>query len=254
MSNSPLVSYTKLSPNHSGKRPCSIDRITPHCVVGQCSVETLGAVFSPTSRGASCNYGIGSDGRVGMYVPEDTISWCTSSYSNDKRAVTIECASNTYDPFWMNDKVYATLIKLCVDICKRNGKKKLLWLGDNKSKTLNYTPKDDEMIITIHRWFNTGKSCPGQWLVDRLGNVADEVTKQLNQSDIKQEATMQCTYTIDGGDTTYYFDGQKIHELPHPDCLKIIRVIYKANNGHDMPHYAWKSTAPWYKRLQQAIK
>ena len=57
--NSPLVSYTKLSPNHSGQRTHSIDRITPHCVVGQCSVETLGNIFLPTSRQASSNYGIG---------------------------------------------------------------------------------------------------------------------------------------------------------------------------------------------------
>lgn len=71
--NSSLVSYTKLSPNHSGQRTHSIDRITPHCVVGQCSVETLGNIFLPTSRQASCNYGIGVDGRVGMYVEEKTV-------------------------------------------------------------------------------------------------------------------------------------------------------------------------------------
>lgn len=45
MSNSPLVSYTKLSPNHSGQRTHVVDRITPHCVVGQCSVETLGNIL-----------------------------------------------------------------------------------------------------------------------------------------------------------------------------------------------------------------
>ena len=92
--NSPLVSYTKLSPNHSGQRTHSIDRITPHCVVGQCSVETLGNIFLPTSRQASSNYGIGVDGRVGMYVEEKNRSWCSSSAANDQRAVTIECASD----------------------------------------------------------------------------------------------------------------------------------------------------------------
>ena len=76
MSNSPLVSYTKLSPNHSGQRTHAVDRITPHCVVGQCSVETLGNIFAPTSRQASCQYGIGVDGRVGMYVEEKNRSWC----------------------------------------------------------------------------------------------------------------------------------------------------------------------------------
>ena len=90
--NSSMVSYTKLSPNQSGQRTHSIDRITPHCVVGQCSVETLGNIFYPTSRQASCNYGIGADGRVGMYVEEKNRSWCSSSNANDQRAVTIECA------------------------------------------------------------------------------------------------------------------------------------------------------------------
>lgn len=152
--NSSLVSYTKLSPNHSGQRTHSIDRITPHCVVGQCSVETLGNIFLPTSRQASCNYGIGVDGRVGMYVEEKNRSWCSSSSANDQRAITIECASDATEPYAFKDVVYRKLITLCVDICKRNGKKKLLWLGD-KNKTLSYEPKPDEMVLTVHRWFAT---------------------------------------------------------------------------------------------------
>ena len=178
--NSPLVSYTKLSPNHSGQRTHSIDRITPHCVVGQCSVETLGNIMYPTSRQASCNYGIGPDGRVGMYVEEKNRSWCSSSNANDQRAITIECASDTFHPYAMNDKVYATLITLCTDICRRNGKKKLLWFAD-KNKSLAYSPKQDEMVLTVHRWF-ANKSCPGDWLYSRLGDVAAKVTVNLSSA------------------------------------------------------------------------
>ena len=178
--NSSLVSYTKLSPNHSGQRTHSIDRITPHCVVGQCSVETLGSIFLPTSRQASCNYGIGVDGRVGMYVEEKNRSWCSSSSANDQRAITIECASDTTEPYAFKDVVYQKLITLCVDICKRNGKKKLLWLGD-KDKTLSYEPKSDEMVLTVHRWF-ANKSCPGNWMYARMGDLAEKVTAQLGGS------------------------------------------------------------------------
>lgn len=177
MSNSPLVSYTKLSPNHSGQRTHSIDRITPHCVVGQLSAESICGCFTSTSRQASCNYGIGTDGKIALCVEEKNRSWCSSSNANDQRAVTIECASDLKEPYAMNDKVYASLVNLCVDICKRNGKKKLLWLGD-KNKTLNYSPKSDEMVLTVHRWF-ANKSCPGNWLYSRLGNLAAEVTKRL---------------------------------------------------------------------------
>ena len=175
--NSLLVEYVKLSPNHSGQRTMPIDRISPHCVVGQCTAEGLGDWFSKTSTQASSNYGIDKDGRVGLYVEEKNRSWCTSSNANDQRAVTIECASDTSDPYWMNDKVYAKLIELCTDICRRNGKKKLIWFAD-KDETLNYQPRADEMIITVHRWF-ADKSCPGNWLYVRLGDLASKVTAKL---------------------------------------------------------------------------
>lgn len=180
--NSSLAEYVKLSPNHSGQRVSAIDRITPHCVVGQCTAEGLGDWFSKTSTQASSNYGIDKDGRVGLYVEEKNRSWCTSSNANDQRTVTIECASDTSEPYWMNEKVYAKLIELCADICRRNGKKKLLWFTD-KNKSLNYTPKSDEMLITVHRWF-ANKSCPGNWLYERLGNLASTVTAKIGGGNI----------------------------------------------------------------------
>ena len=179
--NSKMVVCTKLSPNHSGQRTHSIDRISPHCVVGQVTAEGLGGLFAKASYKASSNYGIDKDGRVGLYVEEKNRSWCTSSNANDQRAVTIECASDTYSPYRMNDAVYQTLIKLCADICRRNGKKKLIWFGD-KNKTLNYSPKSDEMVITVHRWY-ANKSCPGDWLYSRLGDLAKKVTAELSGDD-----------------------------------------------------------------------
>ena len=176
--NSPLVSYTKLSPNHSGQRTHSIDRITPHCVVGQLTAESICGCFTSPSREASCNYGIGKDGKIALCVEEKNRSWCSSSSANDQRAVTIECASDLNHPYAMTTAVYNSLVKLCTDICKRNGKKKLLWLGD-KNKTLNYSPKSDEMVLTVHRWF-ANKSCPGGWLFSRLGDLASKVTAKLS--------------------------------------------------------------------------
>ena len=175
--NSSLVVYTKLSPNNSGQRTHSIDRITPHCVVGQCTAEGLGDWFYKSSTQASSNYGIDKDGRVGMYVEEKNRSWCSSSNANDQRAITIECASDTSEPYAFRDVVYNRLIDLCVDICKRNGKNKLIWFGD-KDKTLNYTPASGEMILTVHRWF-ANKSCPGNWMYTRMSDLASKVTAKL---------------------------------------------------------------------------
>ena len=187
--NSSMVSYSRLSPNHSGQRTHSIDRITTHCVVGQLSAESICRCFTSPSRQASCNYGIGTDGRVSLCVEEKNRSWCSSSNANDQRAVTIECASDKTEPYAMNSRVYDSLVKLCTDICRRNGKKKLLWLGD-RNKTLNYAPKSDEMVLTVHRWF-ANKSCPGDWLYARLGDLAARVTAALGTGISADKAASQ---------------------------------------------------------------
>lgn len=175
--NSNLVSYTKLSPFHSGLRKHEIDRISPHCFVGQVSVERAGAAFCKDGKNASCNYAIGTDGRVALIVEEKNRSWCTSSPENDHRAITIECASDSITPYKFNDKVFDTLCKLTADICKRNGKSKLIWISD-KDKALTYTPAANEMLITVHRWY-ARKSCPGEWLINNMQLYCDTVNELL---------------------------------------------------------------------------
>ena len=177
-SNSPLVSHTRLSPNCTKPRNMDIDRISIHCVAGNCSVETIGNIFAPSSRQASSNYGIGTDGRIGMYVEEHNRSWCTSSGANDHRAITIEVSNDSGAPDWhSSDKAVQSLINLCVDIAKRNGKKKLVWMND-KEKTLAYKPKSDEMVLTVHRWF-AAKACPGNYLLGKHGYIVETCNKML---------------------------------------------------------------------------
>lgn len=180
MSNSSLVNYTKISPNKTVNRNHKIDTITIHCVVGQASVETLGAIFAPSSRQASSNYGIGYDGRIGMYVEEKDRSWCTSSPSNDHRAVTIEVASDTTEPYAVNDKAYASLLNLVTDICKRNGIKKLVW-STKKTDRVNHK---NGCNMTVHRDY-ANKSCPGTYLYNKHGEIAAEVNKRLGSEETK---------------------------------------------------------------------
>lgn len=175
--NSSLVNITKLSPCNSGTRNHAIDRITPHCVVGQLDAATIGACFDHASAQASCNYGIGADLKIVMCVPESQRSWCSSSSANDNRAVTIECACDKTHPYAFKETVYQKLIELCTDICRRNGKSKLLWFG-NKEQTLNYNPASNEMVLTVHRWF-ANKACPGDWMMARMGDLATKVTQAL---------------------------------------------------------------------------
>ncbi len=177
MSNSSLVSYIKLSPNHSGKRNHKIDTISIHCMAGNLSVEGCGALFAKSSTQASSNYGIGSDGRIALYVDEGNRSWCTSSASNDNRAVTIEVANTTAaEPYPCTQQAYNALIDLLVDICQRNGIKKLLWKADP-----NLIGQVDKQNMTVHRWF-ANKSCPGEWLYQRHGQIAKEVNERLEDT------------------------------------------------------------------------
>lgn len=172
--NSSLVSYTKISPNKSAPRNHAIDTVTIHCVVGQASVESLGNLFSKTSRKASCNYGIGTDGRIALIVDEKDRSWCSSSSDNDNRAITIECASDATEPYAVNDKVMTSLIKLLADVCKRNGIKELKWEGDK-----NLIGQVAKQNMTAHRWF-ANKSCPGTYLYEREGEIASKVNAIIN--------------------------------------------------------------------------
>ena len=176
MSNSSLVSYTRISPNRSSPRNHSIDTISIHVVVGQLSAEGICSCFTNPSVQASCNYGIGTDGRIALCVEEKDRSWCTSSASNDNRAITIECASDTTHPYAINSRVYASLINLLVDICKRNGIPSLKWKGDR-----NLIGQPDKQNMTVHRWF-ANKACPGDYVYNRLGQIASDVNKKLGSS------------------------------------------------------------------------
>ena len=183
--NSSLICYTKLSPNKSA-RTHKIDTITIHCMAGNLSVETCGNVFAPTSRRASSNYGIGSDGRIAMYVEEKNRSWCSSNSANDNRAITIEVANDGGAPDWhVSDKAMDSLIKLCADICKRNGIKELKWKGDKK-----LIGQVDKQNMTVHRWF-AAKSCPGDYIYNHLGYIANEVNKILNNTSTPSSTPVQ---------------------------------------------------------------
>ena len=182
---SKLTDIVVPSPHERGHRLCEIDRITIHCVIGQCTAEALGAWFQ-LPEVHSCNYGIDRDGRIVCCVEEDHTSICSSSYANDMRSVTIEVASDTVHPYAVRPAAMQTLIELCSDICVRHNRPKLLWLED-KYKTLSYQPADDEMVITLHRWFSQ-TICPGQFLIDHM----------------KQISTLSTELSTEGSDTAMH--------------------------------------------------
>ena len=225
--NSPLVTYTKLSPNHSGQRNHDIDTITIHCVVGQCSVEVLGSIFAPESRQASSNYGVGYDGRIGMYVEEKNRSWCSSSAANDHRAITIEVASDTTEPYAVNDKAFAALLDLVTDICKRNNIKKLVW-STKKADRVNHK---NGCNLTVHRDY-ANKSCPGKYLYDRHNEIVAEVNKRLDAGEHEKSDVL---YRVQVGafKNKVYADAQlkKVSEAGFDTYMVQIDGFYKIQTG-----------------------
>ena len=248
--NSPLVQYTKLSPNHSGLRNHAIDTITIHCVVGQCYIETLGSIFADSSREASSNYGIGYDGKIGLFVEEKNRSWCSSSSSNDNRAVTIEVASDTYEPYRVNTAAYESLIKLVADICKRNNIKELKWKADP-----SLIGQVDKQNMTVHRWF-ANKSCPGTYLYERHYDIAKRVNALLGTSSASSTVT-ESTKTTSSSTTkvtipkvpflvTILKDNLYIKKTPNGANVKVIpKNIYTITEVKDNAWGKLKSGAGW---------
>lgn len=175
MSNSSLVSYTKISPNKTSPRNHVIDTITIHCYVGQVTAKQGCDFFAATDRKASCNYVVGKDGSIGLCVDEKDRSWCSSNAANDNRAVTIEVACDLKAPYAVTAEAYNALINLVADICKRNGIKKLVW-SENKEDRINHK---NGCNMTVHRDF-AKKACPGEWLYERHGDIAVKANKILN--------------------------------------------------------------------------
>lgn len=177
MSNSQLVTYTRISKNRTSPRNHEIDTITIHCIVGQWTAKQGCDYFATTDNEASCNYVVGKDGSIGLCVEEKDRSWCSSNRNNDHRAITIEVASDTKHPYKVTDNAYKALINLLVDICQRNNIKELRWKADK-----SLVGQIDKQNMTVHRWF-ANKSCPGDYLYSLHGQIAKEVNERLGTRD-----------------------------------------------------------------------
>ena len=183
MSNSSLVEYTRISPNRTSPRRKKITKITIHHMAGNLNVETCGEVFSSPQRQASSNYGIGTDGRIALYVPEDDRAWTSGNRDNDNMAVTIEVANDGGAPEWhVSDAAIESLINLCVDICQRNGIEVLDYTGNKNGN------------LTIHRFFQA-TTCPGPYLEGKLPYIEKEVNMRLSRNGVVKKPL----YTVQVG-------------------------------------------------------
>lgn len=234
MGNSPLATYTRISPNKTSPRNHVIDTVSIHCVVGQCTAKTVVNMphfvnYDPID-GASCNYAVGYDGSIAVGVDECDRSWCTSNRDNDHRAITIEVASGTKHPYEVTDAAYKALIDLLVDICERNPSiGTLKWKGD---KSLIGHPEQQNM--TVHRWF-ANKACPGEWLYSRHSQIAAEVNSRLNK---EHTPSTESKPSVDSTPIPTLSNGFKAGDL--------VSIVEGATyyNGTDIPNWVMKQR--WY--------
>lgn len=244
--NSSLVNYTLLSPNYSKGRNC-INRITIHHMAGNLSVERCGQGFANKSRQASSNYGVGTDGRIGLYVEEKNRAWTSSNGDNDRMAVTIEVANTTKgvsNKTWeISDAAYKSLVNLCVDICRRNGFTSVMSIdylvkGTVKQKTQianSYKAPAGVLILTQHNYFNA-TACPGDYIKKKWNNIVADINKILGGSAPAPaptpQPTPQPTPSSDFILGKYYYkspaDGAKV------DMGYVFNPTYYANKYADL--------------------
>lgn len=201
--NSDLVSYENISKNKTVNRTHNIDTITIHCFVGQVTAKQGCDFFASTHKECSANYVIGFDGSIGLSVEEKDRSWCSSNRENDMRAITIEVASETSEPYSVTEQAYNALIKLLIDVCKRNNIKRLLWRNDK-----SLIGQVDKQNMTVHRWF-AKKSCPGTYLFSNMGEIANAVNAELNKETNKNNRTI---YRVQVGAFSVYENAVRLRD------------------------------------------
>ena len=73
------------------------------------------------------------------------------------------------------------------------------------------------MILTVHRWF-ANKSCPGNWMYARMGDLAEKVTKALQGSS-----------DSGGGSTSKGTQASVLKDLSEADAIKKVGALFTAD-------------------------
>ena len=231
MSNSKLVVYTKLSPHCTKPRQGRIKGISIHTMAGPGSVEGCGQVFQTSE--ASSHYGIGPDGRIGQYVLEENRAWCCS-HKVDHEVVTIEVSSiQAYkEPYECTAAAFESLIDLCVDICQRNGIKKLIW-KEGKQYCPAFTGNWAVCNMVPHRYTtDKGKSCPGNYLFGKYGEIAERVNARLKGEDDDMDIN------------------KLLSEMTNEQAYELVK---KAEiHAATLPDDDWSEKEGWWEKAQEA--
>ena len=170
---------------------------------------------------------------------------------------------------WHCGDLNGNLNFLGIEVCQSMGdlnvfkanEEKALQLAAQKCKQYGITPSastimlHQEVFATAcpHRSveIHGGAAQTKAYFINRIKELING--NQSTTTDREGEETMQCMFTVEGKGCVYWMHDGVVTPLEHPDEMKILQEIYKANYGHDMPTYKWSPNGPWYVRLMAPL-
>lgn len=223
-----LASSSNYTNGRSGNKIC---KITPHHMSGKLSGRRCAELFQNPSRQASANYCIGFDGEIVGCVDEDNRAWTSSSRSNDYQSITIEVSNCENGNQWkVSDASWNSLVKLCVDICRRY----------NFKLTYDETPNGS---LTRHNMF-ANTDCPGPYLQSKFPELVQVVNAELDgETKPQQTSTRQLVKELQHVLNEQYNCGLSedniFGSLTSAACNK--NYLYKGKNESTL-HIKWLQT------------
>lgn len=238
---------------YAGRRPGSIVGVVIHNDAGSKNANAnFYSVWLRTHDLANgfANYYVASD--YTLAAEDDAyITWhCANTYGNE-RFLSIEACQSLGD----------------LEVFKKN-EENALKLAAQKCKQYGITPNKN--TIKLHRQFSSTvcphRSCDlhggvegtQEYFINKIKeymgsgatvDTAESITI-TSEEQFRRFEKMQHTFKVDGLDTIYYFNGQTIVALHHPDELNVLNDIYKRNHGgQPIPFVGYVHGAPWYRRL-----
>lgn len=227
----------KGSPNHyKGRHGYAITHITLHIMVGY--LAGTDSTFANQSSQASAHYGIGATGEIHQYVSEANGSYSDANYMSNNSTISIEHEGGMAHGAVCTQACIDASARLCADIARRYGWKKL-WHDGLKGNVWLHR----EIPGTDHAGCPdlAPNGLPFQQVIDKANAILNG--KTTNQERKENMAEMLFRNTDDG--KVYYWNiltGCKY--IGVPDQLEILKAA-------GVPMHETSSKGPWMTRAQE---
>lgn len=185
----------KGSPNHyTGRQGYGVTHITLHIMVGY--LAGTDSTFANPSSQSSAHYGVGATGEIHQYVAETDGSYSDANYASNCSTISIEHEGGMADGAVCTQACIDASARLCADIARRYGWKKL-WHDGLKGNVWLHR----EIPGTDHAACPdlAPNGLPYQQVIDKANNLLEGKEMALTDEDIMKIWT---------------------HKLPNGSCVR----------------------------------